>query len=167
MAKKSSSLPIILIILGVVGVGCLGVCGVGGYFLVKKMMEINSAAPELMATIGRGEFEKAYNSTSPDFQARYTLEQFTSAMKGAKLVDHKSVVFGEPQTQGNLMRFTAETSLKDGGTTTVTVTIKANDDFSFVIEDITGPDIDYGTDEKPAEPEKPKDDDKKTDPEDK
>jgi hypothetical protein len=143
--KKKSALPTILIILGIIGVVCMGVCGVGGYFYFKAVMDVVKAPENFLAKVKAGDFQGAYSSTTSGFQSRYTLQQFTDAMKAAKL-DQNTGISGPPATQqtGNTtLTLTTAVGVPSGTTSVTFKMIQEGGPATFLIDDITGPDISF------------------------
>jgi hypothetical protein len=142
--KKGNTLLIVMVVVGGILVLCGGGCAVGGYFYVQSVASIIKTPDEFLAKLKAQDFQGAYDSTAPSFRARYTLQQFTAAMKGAKL-DQNS---GAPpatskQTGNNTIDLTCSVSVP-GKSTSVTFTMKQQGNgLTFLIDDITGPDISY------------------------
>src|SRR5687767_7802781 len=83
--KKSNTLLIVMLVVVGVLVLCGGGCAVGGYYYVQGVMGVVKAPEDFLGKVQAGDYQGAYSSTTPGFKARYTLQQFTDAMKGAKL----------------------------------------------------------------------------------
>jgi hypothetical protein len=162
--KKGGAMPILLIIGGFLLLGCCGVCGFGTYYFMNIGLELAKKPDEFLGKVSQGDFSGAYAMTSPRFQGQLSLEQFTTAMKNAKL-DKNTGVSGQPaQSQGNQeLTLTAQVGLPDGKSTSVSfkfVPESPSNPFKFVMDDVSGPDIKYDG-SKPKD--KPKDDKPKTD----
>jgi hypothetical protein len=154
--KKSSSLPILLIVLGVVGVGCLGACGFVGYFLYSLGMKMIEPPQQLLSKVGGGDFAGAYAMTSPNYKAKHTLEDFTAAMKSAKLDTCTASEIKDTNSVNTTHKVTLKASLQSGQTTDVTFTIQQSGFSDFAIDDITGAQIIYGLGNGDGPPPAPK-----------
>jgi len=145
--KKGRGLMIVLIILGSLTVVCGGGCGIGGYLYVKWIMDIMQKPEDFLSKVRAGDYQGAYNSTSSSYKARYTLQQFTDAMKGAKLDKNTGLAAPLASQSGGGKRsqtLIATVGLSDGTTTDVTFDlVQDKGPFDFVIGDVTGPDISY------------------------
>ena len=117
--KKKSALPMILIILGVIGVVCLGVCGGVGYWFYSIGVGGQKAADAVLAKVGSGDLTGAYGSMSSTYKATHTQEQFDKAMKDAKLTDFASATWTNVQSNNQTMTMSGSATLKSGGTTPV------------------------------------------------
>jgi hypothetical protein len=170
--KKGGAAPILLLIGGILLLGCCGVCGYGGYWFYTKMNDFKDSIEGLLAKLSSSDFAGAYNMMSDRFKSEVTLEQFTDAMKKAKLDKHTGITGKPGQTQnGQSAVITMSLGLPEGKSTTISLTIASespSNPLKFVLDDLTGPDIKY--DKTKPKDDKPKDDkpkDEKTDPEDK
>ncbi len=161
--KKGGCVPILLIALGLGLLGVCGVCGFGAYYFMNIGLELAKKPDEFLGKVSQGDFSAAYNMTSARFKGQVTQEQFTTAMKNAKL-DKNTGVMGQPaQTQGSgELTLTATVGLPESKTTSVSFKFtpeSTSNPFKFILDDVTGPDIKYdGTkpkDEKPKDKAKP------------
>lgn len=157
--KKGGIVPILLMIGGVLLLGCCGICGYAGYFFVNMSMELMKKPDEFLAKVSQNDYANAYGMLSPRFQGQVTLEQFTTAMKNAKL-DKNTGFSGTPaQSQsGNEITYTVTTGVSEGKSTSVSFKLvpeSPSNPFKFILDDLTGPDIKYDG-SKPKE-DKPKD----------
>jgi flagellar basal body-associated protein FliL len=151
--KKGGGLMIVLIILGVVGLLCVGTCGVIGWFGYDVYTKMVGAGDEFLTKVGNGDYTGAYNSTTANYKSKKTLEQFTADMKAAKLDQYQAKSFTptSSNTVNNTHRMTGPATLKDGTTVTVTLVIdQTPGGFVFTVDDITAPGI--GTGSTPSTP---------------
>lgn len=144
---------IALLVIGGLVVVCGGGCAVGGYFYFKAVMDLVKTPDQFLTKLRTNDYQGAYDMTTAGYKSRYTLAQFTDAMKKAKL-DQNSGVSGSAssnQTGNNSLTITAGVGVP-GKTTTVTFKmLQEGGPTEFKIDDITGPDISYtGTDAKKA-----------------
>ncbi len=150
--KKGGALKIVLIVLGILGVICAGVCG-GGYFWMQSWAEglakgMETAADTQVKKVGAGDLTAAYNGMSSTYKMTHTQPQFETAMKAAKLTDVQSVAWTKPtqqQTSGqgrgpDTIKLTGTATLKSGGTAPVTATIRLLPDLkTWEVDDVTSP----------------------------
>ncbi len=140
--KKKSALPIILIILGVVGLLCVGTCGGIFYWFYSIGVGGQKASEAILAKVGSGDLAGAYNGMSSNYKASKTQVQFESDMKAMKLDEYTSVVWGQPISNSNgqgAVTYPGTANLKSGGTTPVKVTVRLLPDFkTWEIDDIVG-----------------------------
>ena len=162
---KKSILPVLLIVFGIIGVVCIGVCGFAFYKIANLGIELINGHEQFIASVGKSDFDSAYKMTSAGFQSRVTKEQFIAAMKAAKLHTNKGMVNKQPtqSPQGNVIGYTYEIELADGKSTTVTLKYIQTQFMKFSLDDVIGPDIDYDGEKKPKIKDDKKDDDKKDD----
>ena len=148
--KKGNTLMIVMVVVGSLIVLCGGACAVGGYFYVQSVTSILKTPDEFLAKLKAQDFQGAYDSTAPSFRSRYTLQQFTAAMKGAKLDQNSGATPATSRQRGsNVIDMTCTVSVQ-GKTTSMTFTmIKQVNGMTFLIDDITGPDISYTGPPKP------------------
>jgi hypothetical protein len=163
--KKSGCVPILLVVLGLGLLGVCGACGFGAYYFMNIGLELAKKPDEFLGKVSQSDFSGAYNMMSARFKGQITLEQFTAAMKNAKL-DKNTGMSGQPgQTQGSGdLTLTASVGLPESKSTSVSfkfVPESPSNPFKFILDDLTGPDIKYdGTKSKEEKPkEKPKPDD--------
>jgi hypothetical protein len=146
-------LMITMIVIGTLIVLCGGGCVGGFYLYMKWAMDLVNKPDDFLAKVRAGDYQGAYNSTSSAYKAKYTLQQFTDAMKGAKL-DQSTGTLGPPASQsraGQGPALISTVSLPGGKTTDVTFQLVQEGAFNFVVGDITGPDISYTGPPKPRE----------------
>lgn len=137
--KKSGTLKVVLVILGVVGVLCAGACGVFGWWAYSLGTGGQKAAEGVLAQVGGGDLAGAYNSMSATFKATTTREQFESRMRAAKLTDFSSVTWTGTQQNNQALSLTGTATLKSGGSTPVTVKVKLLPDLkTWEIDDVSG-----------------------------
>lgn len=138
--KGCSGWMIVLGIFGVIGLLCVGGCGVFGYWAFQQAKVVADLSEGFLAKVGSGDLNGAYAQTSPDFKSKYTLEQFSENMKKSRLTEFQSVVWTSNQSNRQNDSGTADLSgtatLKDGTTVPVTLKIKF-DGTNWSIEDIT------------------------------
>ncbi|MCU0703177.1 MAG: hypothetical protein MUF18_04210 [Fimbriiglobus sp.] len=141
-AKKKGGKGMIILfgVLGAVLLLCVLPCGGmiwWGYDVYTKM---TGTAETFLAKVGSGDFAGAYNSTTPAFKSKRTLEQFTADMKAAKLDTYQPKSFAptgsnSANTKHNLTG-TAQTA---SGAVTITITIEqGGSGFDFTVDDISG-----------------------------
>lgn len=137
--KKKSALPMILIILGVIGVVCLGVCGGVGYWFYSIGIGGQKAADAVLTKVGSGDLTGAYNAMSSTYKSTHTQEQFDKAMKDAKLTDFSSATWTNVQSNNQTMTMSGTATLKAGGTTPVSAKVKLMTDLkTWEVDDLSG-----------------------------
>lgn len=139
---KSKTGLILLIIFGVLGVTFLA-CGTGLYFYIKAVMDVVQAPQKFLDQVRAGDYQGAYASTSSAYKATHTLQQFTDAMKAAKL-DQNTGLVGQPasrRTGQKSMDITSQVGVPGKSTTVTWTMVQEGGPTTFVIDDITGPDI--------------------------
>lgn len=146
--KSGGALKVVLIILGVIGVICVGGCA-GAYFWMQSWGEgllkgMETAADTQVNKIAGGDMTAAYNGMSSTYKSTHTKEKFEEAMKAAKLTDVQSVAWTKPtnqQTGGQgAVKLSGTATLKSGGTIPVTATVRLLPDFkTWEVDDVTSP----------------------------
>lgn len=152
--KGGNTLMIVMIVIGSLIVVCGGGCAIGGYLYYKWVADMMAIPETFLAKVKAGDYQGAYNSTSSGYKARYTLQQFTDAMKGAKLDQNTGLAapLGSQSGRGAGPGLIATVGVPGGKTTDVTFQlVQEGGAFSFVLGDITGPDISYTGPPKPKE----------------
>jgi hypothetical protein len=138
--RKSNTLKIVLIVLGIFGVLCAGACGVGGYWLYNQAKAVIELADGFLTKVGTGDIAGAYAQTSSGFKAKYTQEQFAENMKKARLTEFQSVLWtgnqSNRQNNTGTGEMTGTATLKDGTTIPVTVRL-AFDGKSWSVDEVT------------------------------
>lgn len=148
--KSGGALTVVLIVLGVIGVVCVGVC-TGGYFWMQSWGEGllkggETAADSQVKKIAGGDLTDAYNGMSSTYKATHNKAKFEEQMKAAKLTDVQSVAWDKPDDrkansggQGT-MKLTGTATLKSGGSIPVTATIRLLPDLkTWEVDDLTSP----------------------------
>lgn len=145
--KKGGALTVVLIILGVIGVICVGGCA-GAYFWMQSWAEGllksgEAAADAQVKKIASGDMTAAYNGMSSTYKATHTKEKFEEAMKAAKLTEVQSVTWTKPTNQQpgqQEIKLPGTATLKSGGTISITATIRPLPDLkNWEVDDITSP----------------------------
>jgi flagellar basal body-associated protein FliL len=135
--KKKSALPMILIILGVVGVLCAGVCGYAGYFFYSVGVGGQKAAESILAKVGSGDLTGAYADMSADYKATHTQVQFNTAMKDSKLTEYVSTTWSQVNSSNQVMTINGTVTLKTGGTTNVIAKLRLSPDLkTWQVDDL-------------------------------
>jgi hypothetical protein len=151
--KGGKGLMITMIIIGSLIVLCGGGCVGGGYMYYKWIADMMAIPEAFLAKVKAGDYQGAYNSTSAAYKAKYTLQQFTDAMKGAKLDQNSGLAapLASQSGRGAGPGLIATVGVPGGKTTDVTFQLVQEGAFNFVVGDITGPDISYTGPPKPRE----------------
>lgn len=137
--KKSNTLKVVLIILGVVGVVCAGACGVFGYWAYSLGTGGQKAAESVLTKVGSGDLAGAYAGMSADYKAKHTQEQFEQAMKDAKLTDYASASWTQVNSNNQTMKMSGTATLKSGGTAPVSATVRMLSDLkTWEVDDLGG-----------------------------
>jgi hypothetical protein len=137
--KPKSKLPLILIILGVLGLVCMGVCGGVGYWFYSVGKGGQTAAEGVLTKVGNGDLAGGYAAMSAKYKAGHTQEQFETAMKDGKLTDFASVSWTQANANGQTMVISGPAKLKSGGTATVSATVTVQQDLkTWEVDDLSG-----------------------------
>jgi hypothetical protein len=137
--KKGKGLMIVLILLGVIGLVCVGSCVGFMWWAVQLGQGAQKAGEDVLAKVGSGDMTGAYNGMSASYKQTHTQEQFTKAMTDAKLTEYTGATWTGSQSNNDVITLTGTATLKGGGTTPVSMKLKIMPDFkTFEVDDISG-----------------------------
>ena len=137
--KKGKGLLIVLVLLGVVGLVCVGSCGAFIWWGVSLAQGAQKAGEEVLAKVGGGDMTGAYNAMSSSYKATHTQEQFTKAMTDARLTEYAGVTWTNSQSNNDVITLSGTANLKSGGTAPVSIQLRMLPDMkTFEVNDISG-----------------------------
>lgn len=146
--KKGGGMVILFVILGAVLLLCVLPCGGMIWWMADLANKMTGTAETFLAKVGSGDYAGAYNSATPGYRSRKTLEQFTVDMKAAKLDTYQPKSFAPTASNSvNTRHSLTGTAQTAGGPVTITVVIEqgaGGDAFAFTVDDVTGPGISSG-----------------------
>lgn len=135
--KGGCGLVTVLVVLGVIGLVCVGTCGGFIWWSFSMMEGWQKTSEGVLAKVGSGDLSGAYNGMSASYKASHTQEQFTKAMTDAKLTEYTGITWDQQvQTNNDIVTLNGTANLKGGGTTTVTVKLRIVDMKTSEVDDI-------------------------------
>jgi hypothetical protein len=135
--KKGKGLIIVLVLLGVIGLVCVGSCVGFMWWGMSLAQGWQKTSEGVLAKVGSGDLPGAYNGMSASYKSSHTQEQFTKDMTDAKLTEYTGITWdNQVQSQNQIVTLTGTATLKGGGTTPVTVKLRILDMQTAEVEDI-------------------------------
>lgn len=156
--KKGKGMIILLLVVGGVLLLCVAPCAVFGWLGYDGYKKMTETPETFLAKVGAGDYAGAYNSTTPAYQGKKSLEQFTADMKAAKLDKYqaKSFKITTANSVNTTHRLSGQAALSDGTSVPVTIVLEQTPGgMSFTVDDITVSGV-SGTTTTPPTPSKAK-----------
>jgi hypothetical protein len=110
-------------VLAVLGLGCLGVFGLLGWWGVGQIKALDQGADSFLAQLGAGEIDGAYKSAAEALRRQQTPEQFAAAVKKLGLTEFQSASWTTRKVSNAEGTMVGTIITRGGGTVPLTVNL--------------------------------------------
>lgn len=104
-------------------IGCLVIGGLIVVIVFLLTSGLTKSANQFFSLIENGEIEKAYQSTSKEFQASISESEFESFLSGTSLIDFKSASWSSRSIENNIGELEGSIETKDGGVVPIKINL--------------------------------------------
>lgn len=112
-----------LLIIGLLGVVCLGGCGLLFSWLFSMTSDAVQAADQFLSLLAEGKVNDAYNSTASRLRAEETAEAFADSVRQVGLTDYASSSWHSRDLHNEVVTLKGTITTRTGGTLPVTIVL--------------------------------------------